>query len=434
MSPPSWLSVAYRSDPLATSLAGDDDARHGVLRDSRIVVVRCQATQLLNHLCQGQEAYKQAIAEGKRVAHVAVTDYLLRSFTTQVHSDDQHYKVTLDRMDTRCASQQHHHHHARVGRRRVSPEAALPPYLLERTDIGSAQDEFSWFLRVGLWQSRDGIEKNGLSSSTNLSFKDIDDQYLTDCVVRLMNNFLSTRNVTALLTHVAVAVCQDRLRAALIEAGGVAFVAKGSILPRKSGASQAPMASPPAIPFEAPPDSPTLNRSLTVDMGLLRPFIDLAGTTNIDDMDTTSESTSLTLEGLFIPSGITLICGGGYHGKSTLLRCIAAGVYNKIPGDGREYSVTRTDALSVRAEDGRYVQNCNISAFISNLPSLPGTQSAVDTGHFSTNEASGSTSQAANVIEALELGCKAMLVDEDVSAANLYVYRETCIRRGMIEM
>ena len=419
------LSVTFRSDPLATSLADDDDARHGILRDSRILVLRYPTEQLLDCLFHEKGAYKQAFAEGKRVAQVAVTDYLLRSFTTQVHDDDDdspnsNYKITLERIDLRCVSQQHHRHHycARMGPRRASPEAALPPYLLERTDIGWTQDEFSWYLRLTLWQPHERMQKNGQSSATKLSFENMEVQYLKDCVARLMNTFLSTRDVTALLTHVAVAVCQDRLRVALKEAGGVAFVAKGSILPRKSGASQAPMASPPAIPFEAPRDSPTLNRSLKIDMGHLRPFIDLAGAMDSDTMDTSSECTTFVLEGLFIPSGITLICGGGYHGKSTLLRCIAAGVYNKIPGDGREYSVTRTDALSVRAEDGRYVHNCNISAFISNLPSLPGSQSSVDTGHFSTNEASGSTSQAAKVIEALELGCKAMLVDEDVSAAN----------------
>lgn len=100
------------------------------------------------------------------------------------------------------------------------------------------------------------------------------------------------------------------------------------------------------------------------------------------------------------------------------MRCIATGVYDKIPGDGREYCVTVEDAVSVRAEDGRYVNNCNVSAFISNLPTLPGCNQALDTKQFSTREASGSTSQAANVSEAIEMGATALLVDEDVSAAN----------------
>lgn len=108
-----------------------------------------------------------------------------------------------------------------------------------------------------------------------------------------------------------------------------------------------------------------------------------------------------------------------YTTQSTLLRCIAAGVYDKVPGDGREYCVTVQDAVTVRAEDGRYVNKCNVSAFISNLPTLEAcTAQAIDTREFSTREASGSTSQAANVSEAIEMGATALLVDEDVSAAN----------------
>ena len=98
-----------------------------------------------------------------------------------------------------------------------------------------------------------------------------------------------------------------------------------------------------------------------------------------------------------------------------MLRCIASGVYDKIPGDGREFSVTVRDAVTVRAEDGRYVNNCNVGAFISNLPTPPGVDTTIDTSKFCTREASGSTSQASNVSEAIEMGASAMLVDEDVS-------------------
>lgn len=101
-----------------------------------------------------------------------------------------------------------------------------------------------------------------------------------------------------------------------------------------------------------------------------------------------------------------------------MLRAIAAGVYDKVPGDGREFCVTVLETTVIRAEDGRYVNKCNISAFISNLPTHPGVEQAVDTTHFSSSEASGSTSQAANVAEAIEMGAKVFLVDEDVSAAN----------------
>jgi hypothetical protein len=205
---------------------------------------------------------------------------------------------------------------------------------------------------------------------------------------------------------------QNRLREELKREGRVAFVADGAILPRKSGASTLPMASPPAIPFEAPKDSPT-RQVLTINMGLLTKYIP-AGSSSFTTND---DGTSVSFTGLVVPAGITLICGGGYHGKSTLLRCIAAGVYDKIPGDGREYCVTVQDAVTVRAEDGRYIHNCNVSAFISDLPTLPGCKQ-LNTAEFSTREASGSTSQAANVSEAIEMGASALLVDEDVSAAN----------------
>ena len=101
-----------------------------------------------------------------------------------------------------------------------------------------------------------------------------------------------------------------------------------------------------------------------------------------------------------------------------MLRAVAAGVYDKIPGDGRELCVTVPETVTIRAEDGRYVNNCNISAFISNLPTPPGVEKSIDTTLFSSGEASGSTSQAANVAEAIEFGAKVFLVDEDVSAAN----------------
>ncbi|KAL7471599.1 hypothetical protein ACHAXS_011906 [Conticribra weissflogii] len=139
--------------------------------------------------------------------------------------------------------------------------------------------------------------------------------------------------------------------------------------------------------------------------------------------------TTVTMRGMIIPKGVTLIVGGGYHGKSTMLQALSYGVYDKLPGDGRERCVTHADAVSIRAEDGRYVNRCNVSAFISNLPGMRkknkhDTQrnenegGPPDTTRFSTKDASGSTSQAANVIEALESKASALLVDEDVSAAN----------------
>ena len=140
--------------------------------------------------------------------------------------------------------------------------------------------------------------------------------------------------------------------------------------------------------------------------------------------DSSSSTTSVTMRGMIIPRGVTLIVGGGYHGKSTLLQAITMGIYDNTPHDGRERVVSHSDAVSIRAEDGRYVHQTNVSAFITNLPSGKSINGAsiastkLDTSRFSTQDASGSTSQAANVIEALESGANALLVDEDVSAAN----------------
>ena len=116
-----------------------------------------------------------------------------------------------------------------------------------------------------------------------------------------------------------------------------------------------------------------------------------------------------------IPGGITLIVGGGFHGKSTLLSAIERSVYDHIPDDGREYVVTLRSAVKIRAEDGRRVECVDISPFISNLPF------GKDTLRFRTDNASGSTSQAANIIEAIEAGAKLLLLDEDTSATNFMI-------------
>ena len=212
----------------------------------------------------------------------------------------------------------------------------------------------------------------------------------------------------------------------------VAFIANGSLLPRKSGRSVQPMQSPPAVPFNSPRESEQLTTVVEVYVGefwrrflkkeLLLQDDDCVG----DDSSSSSSSSSstVTLRGMIIPQGVTLIVGGGYHGKSTILQALSYGVYDKVPGDGRELCVTHTDAVSIRAEDGRYVNNVNVSAFINSIPSgktINGasiSSSSSDTTKFCTMDASGSTSQAANVIEALECGASALLVDEDVSAAN----------------
>ena len=183
---------------------------------------------------------------------------------------------------------------------------------------------------------------------------------------------------------------QEYLRGELKKRGLVSFVGNDSILPRKSGVSDLPMDREEAVPFTSP-------RDLEVEVDLPN-----AG----------------KVKGMGIPSGITLIVGGGYHGKSTLLRAVERGVYNHVPGDGRERVVTLEDAVKIRAEDGRKVEKVNISPFINNLPFHK------DTVGFSTEEASGSTSQAANIMESLEMGSRLLLLDEDTSATNFMIRDE----------
>ncbi len=187
--------------------------------------------------------------------------------------------------------------------------------------------------------------------------------------------------------YIQVAQDQEYLRSLLSENGWVAFVANGSILPRKSGTSDLPMDASSAEAFYSPPE---LEAEVNLPHGG-------------------------EVKGMAIPEGITLVVGGGYHGKSTLLRAMERGVYNHVPGDGRDYLVSREDAVKIRAEDGRRVAGVNINPFINNLPR------GVDTTYFSSEDASGSTSQAANIIEALEVGTHLLLLDEDTSATNFMI-------------
>ena len=178
---------------------------------------------------------------------------------------------------------------------------------------------------------------------------------------------------------------QTYIRSQLAKRNLVAFVADGSILPRESSISSRPMKV--SIPFTSP-------ESLRVTMDLPHKG---------------------KISGMGIPEGITLIVGGGYHGKSTLLNALELGVYNHISGDGREYVITDDTALKLRSEDGRFIKDVDISLFINDLPNKK------DTRCFSTEDASGSTSQAAGIVEGMEAGSRVFLLDEDTSATNFMV-------------
>jgi len=189
--------------------------------------------------------------------------------------------------------------------------------------------------------------------------------------------------------HVHSVEDQHQLRRWLRGEELVAFIADGAVLPRASGVDDRPLAEG-ALPFRAP-DS-------------------LARRVKLPNAD--------EIRGLGIPPGVTLIVGGGFHGKSTLLHALERGVYDHIPGDGRERVVSVADAVKIRAEDGRAIHQVDISPFINHLPF------ARDTTRFSTENASGSTSQAANIIEALACGSRLLLIDEDTSATNFMIRDE----------
>ena len=192
-------------------------------------------------------------------------------------------------------------------------------------------------------------------------------------------------DIEALERHCAVVEDQEALRFQLADHNLLAFLADGSSLPRASGIDDRPAKD--AVLLQSP-------ESLRV---------------------TLSSPNSGEISGLGIPCGITLIVGGGFHGKSTLLKALEQGVYDHIPGDGREKVVTEPSAVKIRAEDGRSVSGVDISDFIGSLPGGRTTES------FSTDLASGSTSQAATLVEALEVDARSVLLDEDTSATNFMI-------------
>ncbi len=211
-------------------------------------------------------------------------------------------------------------------------------------------------------------------------------QFLPQCVEQAC----IFRNIDAASARAAVRLADDQaaMRRQMKERGLVAFIADGAILPRASGVSDKPMKD--AVAFRSPD-------TLRVDL---------------------KKSDGTVIAGMGVPRGITLLVGGGYHGKSTLLKALERGVYPHVAGDGREYVLTDSDAVKIRAEDGRSIWHTDISMFIGNLPN------GKPTSRFDSEDASGSTSQAANVVEALEAGATALLIDEDTSATNFMIRDE----------
>ncbi len=214
---------------------------------------------------------------------------------------------------------------------------------------------------------------------------------LTKNLPQLAETFLGQFDMDGFLEAVFLYRDQCAIRAWLTKNGYVSFVGNGSILPRRGKTDFKEPKN--AIPFQSPP-------SMEVEIPL---------------------PSGTTVRGMGIPCGVTVITGDAYHGKSTLLDAVYSGIYNHITGDGREYVITDDTAMTVRAEDGRSIRCTDISFFLTTLPV------AIDPRTFTTDNASGSTSQAAAVAEAVESGCRLMLFDEDRSANN-FMYKDAAMR------
>ncbi len=252
--------------------------------------------------------------------------------------------------------------------------------ILERTACWLDRKTGAVILRMEI-----GFPANGRTVNSRELEKILFD-YLPTCVRQTL--FAKVLNLNDLRRAVELAEDQTAIRRQLKERKLVAFVANGSILPRESGVSDRPMKG--AVPFQSP-------KSMEIELTLPHKGI---------------------IRGMGVREGITLVVGGGYHGKSTLLKALERGVYNHRSGDGREYVIADDSAMKIRAEDGRVVKNTDISMFINNLPN------GKDTTRFQTEDASGSTSQGANVVEAMESGSRVFFIDEDTSATNFMIRDE----------
>ncbi|MBO5127373.1 MAG: hypothetical protein J6D10_07365, partial [Clostridia bacterium] len=214
---------------------------------------------------------------------------------------------------------------------------------------------------------------------------------LTKNLPQLAETFLGQFDMDGFLEAVLLYRDQCAIRAWLAKHGYVSFIGNGAILPRRGKTDFKEPKN--AVPFQSPP-------SMEVEIPL---------------------PSGSAVRGIGIPCGVTVITGDAYHGKSTLLDAVYSGIYNHIPGDGREYVITDDTAMTIRAEDGRSVRCTDISFFLTSLPV------SIDPRAFTTDNASGSTSQAAAVAEAVESGCRLMLFDEDRSANN-FMYKDAAMR------
>lgn len=323
-----------------------------------------------------------------RSREIALRDYLTRQFSQTAASLPE-----TSMPETRGSSHQGSGHSGLIA---IAP---LGQQVLERTAVFVSSEQVEARFVVGL--PARGRQILGRAAAT----------LLCDDLPQIVERALMYRalNATDLQRHIEMVEDADWLRQQLPTKGLVAFIPNGAVLPRQSGISDQPLAI--AFDGSAKPHPEILTALQTQTPPVVAIPFQSPATLQVEF----NRPNQGSITGMGIPTGITLIVGGGYHGKSTLLRAIALGIYNHIPGDGREQVVSHPTATKIRAEDGRSVAGVDISPFISHLPQGRSTQ------HFSTENASGSTSQASNVMEALEAGATLLLIDEDTSATNFMI-------------
>lgn len=308
----------------------------------------------------GREAGFPAVLYKEKHRRIALQDYLLRQFGRQVDAFSFQAKGS--------------------GKSGLMGVSRPGQEILERSACQVEEKTGDILIRMEA-----GFPANGRTVNAG-ELKKILFQYLPECVKKAL--FYQALRPEKLEENAFLADDQHALRQEMERRGLVVFVADGAILPRESGVSDRPMKN--AVVFQSPD-------SLAVTIQLPHKG---------------------SLRGMGIRQGVTMIAGGGYHGKSTLLAAIERGVYNHIPKDGREYVMTSDTAMKIRAEDGRSIKKVDISMFIKDLPN------GKDTKAFYSEDASGSTSQAANVVEAMEAGTELLLIDEDTSATNFMIRDE----------
>ena len=232
------------------------------------------------------------------------------------------------------------------------------PHILPRSAFVVASDFVEARLSVCL-PVKDG--KVDADSARRIFF-DLLPQIVTDAMI------FCYQDAEQIQRFVQVMEDADEIRQSLMQQGLVGFVAEGS----------SPSPNGPAL---------TIDESIRTEIGVPN-----AG----------------TLNGLAIPSGVTVVLGDPLSGRHELVAALGDGVYNHIPEDGRSLIVTVPDAVRVCAEPGRPVRNVDLRAFLRD------SQAAASV---STASASGHVSQMATSMEALQAGAQVLMYDESDSDA-----------------